>query len=238
MEKHMVLFQFEGMELREACWIDGKPYFTRRAIGEWLGYKYPLEAIDKLIERNPHIEDPRWSTQVNLTWVEGVREVTRAVRVYDPIGFQLIVFESRQAKATAYKIAVANLAWAYMNGELVPSRWARRGDLAAAARQIHSLPPSRARGRLVRDLAEHDGVSRQTAYRRLQLVSGKRMREKVRSNRGATSYPEEKARVLEYSAGHPKAGGKQMRETLGLVASVARINAWVREQRTRKECGI
>jgi hypothetical protein len=230
MEKHMVLFQFEGMELREACWIDGKPYFTRRAIGEWLQYADPQKAIDNIVWRNPHIEDPRWSVPLKLRATDGKEYETQG---YDPIGFQLIVFESRQAKALAYKIAVANLAWAYMNGELVPSRWARRGDLAAAARQIHSLPPSRARGRLVRDLAEHDGVSRQTAYRRLQLVSGKRLREKSRSDRGRTKYPEEKARVFEYSVGHPKAGGKQIRETLGLVASVARINAWKREQRAR-----
>lgn len=162
---HPVYFQFQDISLQEACWISGKPYFTRRAIGEWLEYPQPNQAIEKIIRRNPHIEDSKWSSTVpKLGTVEGSREVFRNVRVYDPIGLQLIVFESRKPRAIAYKIAVANLVWAYMNGTLKPSKWAK-GDLLAASRQIYSLPWSHARGALVRDLAESQGCSLATIRR-------------------------------------------------------------------------
>ncbi len=189
----MVAFNYQDIALREACWISGKPYFTRRAIGEWLEYKKPQEAIDKIIKRNPHIDNPvhpklgcterkyRWSTTVKLTAVDG-KEYD--IRVYDPIGLQLIVFESRQPKAIAYKIAVANLVWAYMNGTLKPSKWSRKGDLVSAARQVMSLPCSHKRGALMRDLAEREGCSLCTMYRRVRKATGKRMRKAVRSDKG------------------------------------------------------
>ncbi|BBO84520.1 hypothetical protein DSCO28_50860 [Desulfosarcina ovata subsp. sediminis] len=180
----MVAFNYQDIAIREACWISGKPYFTRRSIGEWLEYKYPQEAIDKIIQRNPHISDSRWSTQVKLTCVEGDRNVSRNIDVHDPIGLQLIVFESRQPKAVAYKIAVANLVWAYMNGTLKPSKWSRKGDLVAAARQVMSLPCSHKRGALMRDLAEREGCSLCTMYRRVRKATGKRMRKAVRSDKG------------------------------------------------------
>ena len=191
---NLIAFKFQEVSLQEACWIDGKPYFTRRAIGEWLGYKNPRDAIDKIIARNPHIDCPvppklggtagryQWSRTVpKLGTVDGKKYDTR---VYDPIGLQLIVFESRQPKAIAYKIAVANLVWAFMNGEIKPSKWSERGDLIAAARQIHSMRPCVARGPLMRDLAEREGCSLSTIYRRIARVSGKRLREKVRKDKG------------------------------------------------------
>ena len=99
-------FHYGDIELKESVFIKGMPYFTRRAIGEWLGYDNPQKSIDKIIERNPHIENPEWSVTVNLTGTDGKKYDTR---VYDAIGLQLIVFESRQPKAIEYKIAVARL---------------------------------------------------------------------------------------------------------------------------------
>ena len=141
--------------IQESCWIDGNPYFTRRAIGEFLEYSDPQRAIKKIIKRNPQLDNPKWSVVVNLTItddytirhpgtkltpeypsenqdsttlklrvVEGKKTSSRTrtikTRVYDPIGFQMIVFESRQPKAMAFKEAVARLASAYMKGEIVP----------------------------------------------------------------------------------------------------------------------
>lgn len=181
----MIPFQFQGVALQEACWISGKPYFTRRAIGEWLEYSHPGQAVNKIVQRYPYIGDQRWATEVKLTSVEGDREVTRIVDIHDPISFQLIVFKSNQPKAIQYQIAVANLAWAYMNGQLKPSKWTLRGDLVAAGRQIHSLPQGRARGGLMRDLAEREGCSMATIYRRIARATGKRMRQSVRSDCGS-----------------------------------------------------
>lgn len=98
--RDLVPFQFQDIQLKEACWMNGKPWFTRRAIGEFLGYAgaHARRAVAKIIERNPHIQ--QFATHVNLTTVEGGRPVTREIEVFDPIGLQLIIFESRQPKAT------------------------------------------------------------------------------------------------------------------------------------------
>ncbi|MFH1157084.1 MAG: hypothetical protein V1793_25080 [Pseudomonadota bacterium] len=113
-------FQYGGIDLKEAVFITGMPYFTRKAIGEWLGYKKPQEAVDKIIDRNPHIENPEWSTTVKLAVTQptgknehtpqtGVYAREVEIKVYHPIALQLIVFESRQPRAIEYKIAVARL---------------------------------------------------------------------------------------------------------------------------------
>jgi len=172
----MVHFQFEGLEIKEACWLEGKPYFTRRAIGETLEYQgdQPQKAIDKIVERNPHIN--QFSTTVKLTVVEGNREISRDLEVYDPIGLQLIIFESRQPKAIQFKIAAAHLVHAYMTGQLKPSKWVLDRDLVAASKQIMSLPHGRKRAALIRDLAEQQGCSIATAYRRISRATGDRLK--------------------------------------------------------------
>lgn len=109
-------FQYGWVQLREATHIDGIPYFTRRAIGEWLEYRRPRKSVGAIIERNPHIENPEWTTVLKLGTVEGERQVGRQVHIYNPIGLQLIVFESRQPKAIEYKIAVAKLVNDIMTG--------------------------------------------------------------------------------------------------------------------------
>ena len=224
-------FIYKDIVLQEACWIEGKPYFTRRAIGEFLEYDNPQKAIDKIVERNPHLDDPDWSTTVNLTVVEGSRIVTRDTRVYDPIGLQLIIFESRQPKARAYKVAVAHLVYALMTGGIKPSKWSQKDDLVSAARQILSLPEGRKRGALVKDLAARDGVSLQAAYSRVNRASGRRLRAGVRSDRGSTKYPEDRARVLAYVKEHPGARGLEIVSKLsGLNVSFSRINEWLRER--------
>ena len=111
------MFQYKGIQIKEALHIKGTPYFTRKAIGEWLGYKNPQSAINIIIRRNPHIENKKFSTSFKLKLVEGNKTVTRTIKVYNPIGLQLIVFESRKPKAIQYKIAVAKLVHDIMTRE-------------------------------------------------------------------------------------------------------------------------
>lgn len=106
-------FIFQEVKLKEACWINNKPHFTRRAIGEWLGYSHPIQAVTKIIERNPHILT--FAVVVNLTTTDGKGYDTQVI---DPIGFQLIVNKSNQPKALEFQIAAANLVLAYMRGEI------------------------------------------------------------------------------------------------------------------------
>ena len=219
-------FIYKDIVLQEACWIDGKPYFTRRAIGEFLEYSPNItdRAVAKIIERNPHID--QFSVLVNLTSTDGKKYDQK---VYDPIGLQLIIFESRQPKARAYKVAVAHLVYALMTGGIKPSKWSQKDDLVSAARQILSLPEGRKRGALVRDLAERDGVSFQTAYARINRVAGRRLRAGVRSDKGSTKYPEDRARVSAYVKEHPGARGLEISQALcGLSVSRSRLDDWTK----------
>ncbi|SPD73782.1 hypothetical protein PITCH_A1970001 [uncultured Desulfobacterium sp.] len=218
-------FIYKDIVLQEACWIEGKPYFTRRAIGEFLEYDMSKrDPIGHIIRRNPHIN--QFSVPVNLTGTDGKKYDQK---VYDPIGLQLIIFESRQPKARAYKVAVAHLVYALMNGEIKPSKWSKKDDLVSAARQILSLPEGRKRGSLVKDMACRDGVSIQAAYRRVGKVAGKRLRASVRSDKGSTRYPEDRTRVASYLKEHPGARGLEISQALsGLSVSRSQLEVWTR----------
>jgi transposase len=153
-------FLFQHVHLKESCWIENTPYFTRRAIGEWLEYPNPKQAIQNIIKRNPHIEDPRWSSVLKMrtelaTGKQGDRLYKREdeIEIYNPIGLQLIVFESHQPKAKAYKIAVANLVWAFMQGKLtMPSEATPRGLIDIALIPRHTKERMAAQKELARDL--------------------------------------------------------------------------------------
>ncbi len=174
----LIPFSFEKVRLKESCWIEGKPYFTGRAIGEWLEVKYPDRYVHKIVERNPHIL--QFSTEIDLPVIQSSgKEHTRQfdeggqtyerimkLRVYDPIGFQLIINKSNQPKALAFQVAVAHLVVAYMRGELAPvSPFENRlSDL------INLRPQSRRRAEAVRKMASEMGLSTRTIYTHLQRI--------------------------------------------------------------------
>lgn len=99
-------FHWGDIALSETVFIEGAPHATRFAIGEWLEYSDPQNAIDVVLGRNPHIK--AHSVPVRLTGTDGKNYETF---VYHPIGFLLIVMESGQPKAQAMKQAVAEFVW-------------------------------------------------------------------------------------------------------------------------------
>ena len=107
-------FDYNGVQLSEACWIKGTPYFTRRAIGEWLGAEHPRQYVGNIVKRNPYIRD--YSVVLNLRTTDGKKYDTEA---YDPIGMQLIIMESHLPKAIRYKVAVAKLVHDMMTGKFL-----------------------------------------------------------------------------------------------------------------------
>lgn len=161
--RDLVPFQFQEVQLKEACWMDGKPWFTRRAIGEFLGYLDPKDAIQAIIRRNPHIDEPQWSVASKLKATDGKEYETR---VYDPIGLQLIIFESRQPKARAYKVAVAHLVWAYMQGQLRPPVEIGYGPQLRAL----DLVPQGQKMLAVDVLAKEQHCGRSTIYRHRTML--------------------------------------------------------------------
>jgi len=99
-------FHWGEIALSETVFIDGAPHASRFAIGEWLEYADPQNAIDVILGRNPYIE--AHSVPVKLTGTDGKKYDTK---VYHPIGFLLIVMESGQPKAKEMKQAVAEFVW-------------------------------------------------------------------------------------------------------------------------------
>ncbi len=150
MSAALVPFAFGATKLQQACWLGQKPWFTRRAIGVWLGYRFPQQAINKIVQRSPHLADPRWSAEVKTTSPDGKRYDHQ---LHDPIGLQLILMKSNQAKALEYQVAAANLVWAYMTGQLKPYR-EPPPELAPA---LACRKGSRARGQAIREIMAAQG---------------------------------------------------------------------------------
>ena len=91
---------FEGIKFD--CYQDsGKEFWgTREQIGTMLGYADAADSIKKIHQRNLARLD-KFSTRVNLSRVEGDREVTREVTVYNFKGLLEICRYSNQPKADA-----------------------------------------------------------------------------------------------------------------------------------------
>ena len=109
-------FHYRDININETYWIDNEPYFTRNAIGEWLGYQNPQEAIRKIIERNDYIERPEWTETVNITGVD----TNKSIKVYNITALILIIFESNKQNAITHKIDAALLSEALKKGFLKP----------------------------------------------------------------------------------------------------------------------
>jgi len=98
---------------------------------------------------------------VSLTTTDGKRYKQKT---YNPIGMQLIVFESRQPKAIQYKIAVANLVYAFMKGELSPVQNLKTHNLYLQCKEVLKLAPYHVRPAAIKHLAQKSGKAPQTIY--------------------------------------------------------------------------
>jgi prophage antirepressor-like protein len=118
MQKHNTQpYQWGEIALSQVVYIDGIPHITKQAIGEWLEYSEPRKSINKILERNSHID--HYSTDVKLTSVDSKN---RDTKVYHPVGFLLIVMESGQPKAIEMKVAVAEFVWQFAGKRDVPMK--------------------------------------------------------------------------------------------------------------------
>lgn len=106
MQSNLYPFVWRQISLSQTVQVNNVPHATRQAIGEWLEYADPQNAVDVILGRNSHIES--WSVPVKLTGTDGKNYDTL---VYHPIGFLLIVMESGQPKAKEMKQAVAEFVW-------------------------------------------------------------------------------------------------------------------------------
>jgi len=165
---NIIPFIYNDIALHEACWVDDKPYFTRRAIGEFLEAKNPYTYVRFIVNRNPHIKV--FSTRFNLNLVEGQKTVTREVEVYDPIGFQLILMKSNLPKAVQFQIAAAHLVYAFMRGEISPPKNIRTHRLYLECREALKMTPYHDRPVAVQYIAEQSGKPLKTVYGILKRI--------------------------------------------------------------------
>lgn len=105
-------------------------YMTREQIGTALEYNEPRKSIQKIHERNADRLNPL-SSVVNLTTVEGGREVTRDVIVYTLRGAMEICRFSRQPKADKFM----DFVW-----DVMESLYAGRNVLATPDQQTALAP--------------------------------------------------------------------------------------------------
>ena len=105
-------------------------YMTREQIGQALEYNEPRKSIQKIHERNADRLNPL-SSVVNLTTLEGGREVTRDVIVYTLRGAMEICRFSRQPKADKFM----DFVW-----DVMESLYAGRNVLATPDQQTAIAP--------------------------------------------------------------------------------------------------
>lgn len=131
-------FTYGDIALSQSVLIDGIPHVTRQAIGEWLEYANPQQAIANILERNPHIEEH--SVLLNLSSTDGKKYETN---VYHPIGFLLIVMESGQPKAKDKKVDIAEFVWHFSNPgtERISSKERRtiRSKITVLIAKLHKI---------------------------------------------------------------------------------------------------
>jgi len=170
----LVPFRFNNTELAESCLVDGTPHFTRRAIGEGLGYTHPQKSIDKILERHPEIR--RYSVTPKLTATDGKSYDTE---VFSPIGLFWIAMKSQTKRAEKFQEWAANLIEAWRTGRLVnqaapQNLWPPDGyDIAAdhrvafrkrILRELYDTPVGQRHAAIIR-LAVAHGLSIRTIYR-------------------------------------------------------------------------
>ncbi len=88
--------------------------------------------------------------------------------VFDPIGLQLIIMESRTRKAQKYKEAVAQVIWATLKGKLY--QLPPEQILAENILELQVKTPIGGKKKMIKKYEEAAGVSKATAYRHLRKV--------------------------------------------------------------------
>jgi prophage antirepressor-like protein len=137
-------FRRMGVEINETLWIDGTPYFSANGIEDWLEFKDGHKGVRRLVNRNPFIKDhskvieviidqeyhrDRGVNLTSLSLQKGTETSTKSkrqratqIRLYSPVGLQLIAMKSNTEKARLYQVAVAKLVWKIMQGKLTERR--------------------------------------------------------------------------------------------------------------------
>lgn len=97
---------------------DHEMFMTARQLGECLGYSDPMRNINKLLERNEYLKNPKYSGVVNLSTPQGNRMVNIELRVFNERGIYEVSFKANTDKALAFRDWVGDLLIALRKGDL------------------------------------------------------------------------------------------------------------------------
>jgi prophage antirepressor-like protein len=213
-------FQFENIRFQEVCFINGNPYFTAKAIGEFLEYSQPQQAIEKIVERNPYIKPYRTAVQLIKS------ERKKKDHIFDFIGLQLIVNHSNKPKALTFKLAIANF---------LQKKNALQNIVAynkeSRLKQIVSSPASDKRSELIKDMATRENISLTTAYKWIDKFGELKTRKgfkRQNSRIGTTKYPELKEAAQFVRAQMPTYGPKRIAVAIGRPDFFENIKRWLK----------
>lgn len=93
-------------------------FMTARQLGECLGYSDPMRNINKLLERNEYLKNPKYSGVVKLSTRQGNRMVNTELRVFNERGIYEVSFKSNTDKALLFRDWVGDLLISLRRGDL------------------------------------------------------------------------------------------------------------------------
>ena len=93
-------------------------FMTARQLGECLGYSDPMRNINKLLERNEYLKNPKYSGVVKLSTRQGNRMVSTELRVFNERGIYEVSFKANTDKALLFRDWVGDLLISLRRGDL------------------------------------------------------------------------------------------------------------------------
>jgi len=204
-----------------------------RAIG------YPIPKIFEMIKRNIGVFEGFYRTEPIPDSLGRMQQtIIMAVEMCD--GLNMKLHTTRLKDPNVREMVTRFQRWVLFafhlirTGKLRGVRWNIGKEIPSEILRILSLPSGRETSNAVKEFSEKEGISKAQGYHRLQQVRGsnsltvKGIPKRSPSFKGTTKHPAERQKALAYKNEHPKAGGKEIKEKLGVIVSRNTINTWIR----------
>jgi len=200
-------FEIENVRLAEVCWLNGSPFFTARAIEEWMGYRSTKRgnSVLRLVDKNPAVLP--FSVLTAVVSTDGKKYVTRVFNVF---GLNLLVSASNLPNKAVLAIQTTALLAASAAGQLKPpvAKLVDRYSCKPLFDAILSSPHKSGNADIMKEAAARLGISWKTSYGRMQRYSqtgslGTRHHERAKrqKDKAAAGY----VPIIDYiKAGHTK----------------------------------
>lgn len=109
---------FDGQEFSIYTLEDGSPVMTIDDLSKALDYA-DRSGVQKIVNRNDYLKDIEFSTEDKLSLVEGDREVSREVRIFNEDGIYEVTMLSTKPKAKEFRAFVRKTLKSLRKGETI-----------------------------------------------------------------------------------------------------------------------